>query len=564
MFSYDSNLGTEWVEGMAQKYGGPVSVDAMLEASERANAAFKAVMARLRKATDKSSDTFGISTGEDWSCVNPVLVPQLMAMADGMGKAVNAEQLMQRLTAMQTGMADSLSKDFTLTSPLASGLVPFDLVAPAKLIYPVYSPIRNKIPRVPGMGTSRKGKRITGIDGSNGVFNGRLFLSDLPAGSTSSLNFPPSLSGIVADDKDFPYAYYGQGNNASLLSVLAGRGFQDIEALTTQILLQSMFLQEEGAMLYARRSSALSTPAAPTAVDDHTPSTGHVAWNSSSARKVYVKITALSGLGETVASSVTSQTITQGNNLLVHWTEVAGAVGYNVYVSDSTTAGADPGDASRFLMASMVPGPSIEIDGPVKTSGTIAPTTESTQQTLGFDGIFATIAASGDYSHLNAGFTIGGTEVQAAFERVYNSLKANPDEIWLSGSDRLRLSIKLIEDQSNTSAYRLTFMNDEHGNITGGSVVTALYNSVTGKRVDLTVHPWIPQGNLLGLSYQFPFPVNDTPNIWEMAMVQDYLGLAFPNFDLVRRYAIVAYGGMACWAPGFNFWISDIAKSALP
>lgn len=560
MFSHDASLGPEMVKGMGQAYGAEVSVDAMLEACERANHAFKSVMDRVKKTTNPNEADFGMG---DWDAVNPQIVPQLGAMSTLLGKSINTDQLVQRLQAMQADLANGLQKDFTLTSPLSTGLVPFDLVGPAKQIYPVYSPIRNKIPRVPGMGTSRKGKRITGIDGSNGVFTS-MFLNDLPGGSFGTFNYPTAMSNIVADDKDFPYAYYGLGNNASLLSILAGRGYQDIESLTTQVLLQSMFLQEEGQELFSRKTSALAAPGTPV-IADHVPSAGHVAWNSGAARKVYVKITALSGLGETTASvTAGNQTITQGNNLLLSWAPVSGAVAYKVYVGDSAAGGVDPGDGSRFLMTTSGQVTSLELDGPVLGSGTIAPVANTTQQTNGYDGIFANVAAGGDYTHLKAGFSTGAPEIQQAFERVYNSLKADPDEIWLSGSDRLRLSMKLIEDQSNTSAYRLSIMSNERGSITGGQVVTALYNSVTGKEVPLTVHPWIPQGNVLGLSYQLPFPVNDTPNVWEMVMVQDYLGLAFPQIDLARRFAIIAYGGMACWAPGYNFWIASTEKSTLP
>lgn len=564
MFDYDSTLGLEWVKGMAGKYGSPVSVDAMLEASERANEAFKTVMDRVKKATNPQSDTYGQSFAGDWRHVNPMIAQTLMGMAasQGMGKSLDVAQLTAQLQAMESGIAGGIQKDITTTSPLSSGLVPFDLVAPAKQIYPTYSPIRNKMPRVPGMGTSRKGKRITGIDGSNGVFSGGLFLSDLPAGVTTSLNFPPSLQGILADDKDFPYSYYGQGNNASLLAVLAGRGFQDIEALTTQILLQSMMLQEEGAMLFSRRSSALATPGTPT-VTDHSPSATHVAFNSGGNKYVFVKISALSGLGETLASTTAGTVlITAGNNLLVSWTPVTGAAQYRVYVS-SNSSNSDPGDAARWLYTTVGYATAVEVDGPILTSGTVAPVSNTTQQTLGFDGIFANISASGDYTQLGTGFTTGGSEIQKAFARVWNNVKGDPDEIWLSGSDRLQLSTKLIEDQSNTSAYRLTFDGD-HGSLTGGAVVSSLWNMVTGKRVDLTVHPWIPQGNVVGMSYRLPFPYSDTPNVWEMVMVQDYLGLAFPQFDLVRRFAIVAYGGMACWAPAFNFMISDVVNSNLP
>ncbi len=46
----------------------------------------------------------------------------------------------QAQSAMQATLGAELAKDVTLTSPLASGFVPFDLRQPSRLLYPVYSP----------------------------------------------------------------------------------------------------------------------------------------------------------------------------------------------------------------------------------------------------------------------------------------------------------------------------------------------------------------------------------------------------------------------------------------
>ena len=46
------------------------------------------------------------------------------------------------------------------------GLVPFDLLAPSRLIYPVYTLFRNKFPRPAGQGASRQVYGLLGISGS--------------------------------------------------------------------------------------------------------------------------------------------------------------------------------------------------------------------------------------------------------------------------------------------------------------------------------------------------------------------------------------------------------------
>ena len=61
-------------------------------------------------------------------------------------------------------------KNFTATNQNLAGtpygLVPFDLAAPSRLIYPVYTLFRNKFPRPAGQGLSKQVYGILGISGS--------------------------------------------------------------------------------------------------------------------------------------------------------------------------------------------------------------------------------------------------------------------------------------------------------------------------------------------------------------------------------------------------------------
>ena len=50
----------------------------------------------------------------------------------------------------------NIDKSFQLASPLSQGLLPYDLSAPTMLIYPVYSPLRNRFPRPAGQGKSHE------------------------------------------------------------------------------------------------------------------------------------------------------------------------------------------------------------------------------------------------------------------------------------------------------------------------------------------------------------------------------------------------------------------------
>lgn len=58
--------------------------------------------------------------------------------------------------------SEALSKEWTLSNPISTGLLPFDLEAPAKLLTPRPTPIRNETPRVKGQGGSRRFKVVSG------------------------------------------------------------------------------------------------------------------------------------------------------------------------------------------------------------------------------------------------------------------------------------------------------------------------------------------------------------------------------------------------------------------
>src|ERR1700742_2091862 len=76
------------------------------------------------------------------------------------------ETLARTKQALRSPMSkeEALAKGVTVST----GLVYYDLQAPAKNLYPVITPLRNAIPRVsrPHYGDSAKWKQIAGITGS--------------------------------------------------------------------------------------------------------------------------------------------------------------------------------------------------------------------------------------------------------------------------------------------------------------------------------------------------------------------------------------------------------------
>ena len=78
------------------------------------------------------------------------------------GANIQQAGLSSLVADLNTQLSAALGKNFNIGTPggnagtpLASGFVPFDLLAPSRLLYPVYSPLRNKLARTPGQGEQR-------------------------------------------------------------------------------------------------------------------------------------------------------------------------------------------------------------------------------------------------------------------------------------------------------------------------------------------------------------------------------------------------------------------------
>ena len=235
-----------------------------------------------------------------------------------------------RLAAdIQAAIGNQIKKGFTLSNPLSSGLVPFDLVAPTMLIYPVYSPLRNRFPRPIGQGTSHRAKVLTDILGAlpGNYANSaqRVSISELPSGG-SLTNWPNQLPGMgsqTAVDVNVPYKFFGLTEAVSWLSQFAGQGFDDLAALASLVLLQEMLLAEERAII-GSTGLAITAPGKPTVVA-RTAGSNETALTSVTTN-IYVVVTAVNYYGETVASTATSLAVSSGQVADVTISPSAGAL----------------------------------------------------------------------------------------------------------------------------------------------------------------------------------------------------------------------------------------------
>jgi len=489
-----------------------------------------------------------------------------------------AKGLSPEALASITGALDELKsqqpdlvKDITTSSPVSGGLVAFDLEAPAKMLTPRPTPLRNRIPRKKGIGLSHRFKVISGFTGtgSGGVGNIHPGIADTtqnnfaPSGASQSLYYArgPKIS-YAGYDKNVSYSQFSVSDQVTWSAQYAGQGYQDIRQLSRTSLMYSSMLLEERMLLMGRGTSGngfLGALAAPTglAVTARSAAGSETALTGVSTN-IYVKVTADAGdFGQSVLTAAVN--VAPSSQVVdVTCTLPAGATGMRVYVS---TGSSDPGDAARWYAGKSGTN-KFTLQGALPTSGVAASTVtaDTTAYANGYDGILpiCTGSDSGYVNRLNAALSTSnpGVEWQNAFVSLYNSVKADPDRTLLNGADRKQLSDSL--KTSSSSNYRMTITQDQLTGVTIGDVVNTIINEVTGKGVAVEVHPWMPQGNAAILSDSLPIPDSQVSDIWSVFNVQDLMGIDWPVNQFAFESSSYWFGTLVCYAPAWNGAITGI------
>jgi hypothetical protein len=467
-----------------------------------------------------------------------------------------------------------LGKDFTLTSPLSTGYVPYDLEAPAKFLIPLTTPLRNMTPRLAGQGTSRRFKRITGISnsGTGGVAALNPFITDTSTMTAGSLTLRrgPVIT-YAGDEKSAVYKQMGLSDNVTWSAEFSSLGYGDARELSHTAVLYASMLADERAILGARGTDAgvyvgaLSAPSAPTSTA-RTAAAGETG-NTANIASITFKVSAVTMQGETLPSSAssanTSLSAATGKVIDVTITDVTGAVGYNIYGSTDAT--------NYFLWAQTgynlgtVQFTGAGTGGAINTAGTGPVGAATDSLAAAYDGYLSVLldpTQAGVVSRLNAAFSTStpGSEYQNVFATLYANVRSDPDRILINGFDRKQLSNAVIAG-TTTPGYRLQITQDEVSGVTLGSMVTTIVNEVTGKPVDLQVHPFMPQGNSLVLSDTLPVPNSNVSATVEYHLPQDYVGINWPVTQHLYEIGSYWYGALCHYAPAWSASVVGIRKA---
>ena len=462
------------------------------------------------------------------------------------------------LEALKSSLAD-LGKDWSLTFPNAAGLVPYDLEAPAKLLVPRMTPLRNSTPRGKGQGTARQFKRILGWtnSGVGGVADAMAFMNS----ETASTGFGPinlrrgSKINYASDSKSVTYVEQGLSDSVTWKAQFAGQGFDDIRQLSQTALLWATFGGEERALLFGRGTGGngyAGAVAAPV-ISATIANTG----GTIPAATYRVTVTARAGGGESVVSNEISALTTTGTGsiTITVTSEPVGALGYNVYVTNAG-AGTETFQTSfsgnSFILTSFAGG------------GAAQPGADSTANANGYDGYLTVLAdptQSGYVKRVNAAVT-NDDPWQQAFIALYGAninpgggtgndkRLADPDEIWVDGGIRKKLG-DYLKGSATSSNYRIAFEQGAGGHVVG-EIVNGIANQVTGKMVDLDVHPYMPLGCSLIRSRTLPVPDSEVSSTSEVINVQDYMSVDWPIIQFTYDVSTYLFGTLVHYAPAWS------------
>lgn len=398
------------------------------------------------------------------------------------------------------GTPYSIRKDITT----GTGLVAYNLEPAAKLLQPVITPLRNRIPRVANTrgGTAANWKVINSLDTSrNDPFTAE--------GTKAS-----TISYTVAD-KTGAYKTISKGDNVSFQAQWAGKTFEDVKARSVARLLNNVLILEEQAIL-GGRNAALGSVTNPTVACDNTGDIADDTYN------VIVRAVTNLGRGKKSTATSTGALSTSDQNRITATTPwVEGAVRYEWYVG---TSGNEVLEATTSIN-------SVSLTALAGTGAAVP--ADNSADTLAFDGLIAQITdANGaivttlDTGTYGVGTALSLDTLDAHLQRMWDTWKANPDVMYVNSQQSLQITNLVLAANGAPTLY-VTNGADKSA-ITGGYRVTSYLNKTTGKPIDIVTHPYLNAGTILVGTYEMPFAASDIDNPIEVETRQEYMQLEYP------------------------------------
>lgn len=460
----------------------------------------------------------------------------------------------------------------------STGLLAYDLQAPSKSLFPVLTPLRNRIPRVGGGGgDATNWKAVTAINTSH-------LRGFIPEGERNGL----VATSVVP--KSATYKFFGLEDSVTYEAELGGKGFEDVRARNAQRLLWATMIEEEVADLGANSSVALGTPGTITVAvgADGTIPAGtylsrvvaltHNGWLASSLAGGVPGLVTVNPADGSAAftygggSSQKSAQATTGvlggatNSISLSVPVVNGAVAYAWFVDD--------GAAGTMTLQAITSINSVKLTALTTTGmaiGTVFDADHS-QNTLAYDGLLyhAYLPANSAYIKTMATGTPGtGTpltsdgaggivEIDDVLAYLWDNLRLSPTTIRVHRQEAANITKKLV----SSGVYRVD-MSMDRPKPAAIDRVRGYPNKFAGTgnpEIPIEIHPNLTPGAMLFDIDQLPYPLTDIPNVVEKRLRRDYYQIEWPQRK--RKYESGVYfdGVLAHYFPAALALIANIAN----
>jgi hypothetical protein len=492
----------------------------------------------------------------------------------------------QQTLDLLKGALGAPNDDIAKTVSTGTGLVAYDLQGPAKNLYPVNTPIRNKLPRVGGgLGVATNWKAIQALTGSG--FDAMGWVAE--GQRTGRMSYS-------AVNKSASYVTIGEEDQVTFEAINAGKTFEDVRATGTMRVLQKMMLKEENALLFGNKSLSLGTPATPTLSAAGSGATlpaatysvivvaltGEGFRGASLANGVPTSQTITGADGQTYTlnggssnkSSAASQAVTLGQTLSCTVTPVTGALGYAWFVG---TAGSEKLEAITTINSATFAAP---LAGTGQAASAITATDKSANSSLAFDGLLTTafLGGSGAYVKSLATGTPGvgtaltasgrGTinEIDVMLQSMWDNYQVSPTVIYVNSQELKNITNKALNGPSSSPLLQL-FADPQqgYGNLMAGGVIGWYFNPFAmngGVKIPIMIHPALPAGTIIGWCENLPmqYQSNNVPNVAEVKVRQDYYQIDWPLRTRAQEFGVYAEEVLAVYAPFAMGVITNIAN----
>ncbi len=465
------------------------------------------------------------------------------------------------------------------TGAATLGIQGYDLEVPAKSLFPVITPLRNKIARrTAGGGAQANWKAFTGINVQN-----------LDAGVSDG-----NRGGIVTSSTADYFAAFRQVGLEDFVTwgaQLSAGDFIDLRARAQTNLLWALMIAEEKLDLGGNTSLQLGQPGAPSLA---ALTTGGALGATATISVIVAPLSLQGYFSATVAGGVRGQvTRTNADNSTDTYGGGTGRPSANATVvtsagnTNSVTAAVAP-IAGAFGYAWFWGPAGAEVLGAITTlnSTVITANAAGTQLAssltadystngLVYDGLLTQIAKPGSGSYvaiqptgsagagtpLTADGVGGVVEIDAALQSFWDNYRLSPDCIWVNSQEQRNITKKVLDSGSN-GAQRFMIQVDQ-GEVKGGDLVVAYLNKFSmdgAKPLPVKLHPNLPPGTLMFQSDTLPYPLAGIDGVLVKRLRQDYWAQEWPMQSRKYEYGTYFDGVLQCYAPFALGMITNIGN----